>query len=69
MEPIVVEDENETAIEQMCIDFLDEGWRTFKIVLLSTVGKIGFEPIIVIVSEGLIFAFDHFRSGLSYFLT
>ena len=38
MAPTLVKEENETAIGQMCIDVFGEGWGTFKIAHLSSLG-------------------------------
>ncbi|MGI9290257.1 MAG: lactoylglutathione lyase family protein [Gammaproteobacteria bacterium] len=43
MQPTTIEEENETAIGQMCVDVFGSGWGSFRIAHMSTGDKIGVE--------------------------
>lgn len=67
MEPTVVEEENNTAIGQMCIDVFGEGWQTFKIAHLSTGDRIGIELFEFKESRENKPQFEPFKTGLFHF--
>lgn len=67
MEPTVVEEENNTAIGQMCIDVFGEGWQTFKIAHLSTGDRIGIELFEFKQSRENKPQFEPFKTGLFHF--
>lgn len=67
MPPSLVEEENETAIGQMCIDVFGTGWGTFRIAHLSTGDKIGFELFEFPDTKDLPAQFDPKRTGLFHF--
>lgn len=67
MEPTVVEEENNTAIGQMCIDVFGEGWQTFKIAHLSTGDRIGIELFEFKQSRENNPQFEPFKTGLFHF--
>ncbi len=67
MEPTMIEEENETAIGQMCIDVFGAGWGSFKIAHLSTGDRIGIELFEFKESKELKPTFEPFRSGLFHF--
>ena len=67
MQPTVVEEENETAIGQMCIDVFGEGWGTFRIAHLSTSDGIGIELFEFKESKEQKPSFEPFKTGLFHF--
>lgn len=60
MEPTVIVEESDMPIGQMCTDVFGAGWGSFKIVHVSTGGKIG------VVQVGLIFEVYSHSHKLAY---
>jgi lactoylglutathione lyase family protein len=67
MPPNTVEEENETAIGQMCIDVFGEGWGEFQIAHLSTSDGIGIELFSFPKGEKKAPEFNPFNPGLFHF--
>lgn len=69
MEPTEIEEEEETAIGQMCVDVFGRGWKRFRIAHLATSDKIGIEIFEFPTSreETEKPAFNPFNSGLFHF--
>ena len=67
MEPTAVEEENETAIGQMCIDVFGESWGSFRIAHLSTGDRIGIELFEFKNNKEQKPVFEPFKPGLFHF--
>lgn len=67
MPPTDVEEENESAIGQMCIDVFGTGWKHFRIAHLSTSDKIGIELFEFKEAKQERPAFNPFKAGLFHF--
>lgn len=67
MAPLVVVEEKETAIGNMCIDVFGEGWGEFKIAHLSTSDGIGIELFSFPNGVKKAPEFNPFNTGLFHF--
>lgn len=67
MQPTVIEEENETAIGQMCIDVFGCGWKSFKIAHMVTSDGIGVEIFEFLNSEKPEDNFEYWKSGVFHF--
>lgn len=67
MPPTTIEEEQDTAIGQMCIDVFGRGWGTFEIAHLSTADKIGIELFSFPTTEQKKPEFNPFHTGLFHF--
>lgn len=67
MEPTTVEEENSTAIGQMCIDVFGEGWGTFRIAHMATSDGVGIELFSFSNQDTKEPAFNPFQTGLFHF--
>jgi len=67
MPPNTVEEENETAIGQMCIDVFGKGWGEFHIAHLSTSDGIGIELFSFPSGDKKEPEFNPFNTGLFHF--
>lgn len=67
MQATSILEERETAIGQMCIDVLGEGWESFQIVHMSTADGIGVELFSFPANISKSKEFNPFTTGLFHF--
>lgn len=67
MKPSTIKEEKDTAIGQMCIDVLGEGWESFRIAHMVTSDGIGIELFEFAKHEKPKNNFEYWKSGVFHF--